>query len=99
MQALLSSMRNSNEAHLHLLTATGCSKLLYSAEREQLAMQIKGFRSDIGLLQIPTTDEMLGNDTAPYPLRKSFTELENVTSFVIHSSGTTGTANHHITCE
>lgn len=90
MQPLLSSTRNSDEAHLHLLDATKCSKLAYSAERKQRALEIKDLRPDLDAFEIPSLTEMLENHTAFYPFPKSFEEVENDTAFIIHSSGTTG---------
>ncbi|TQB68175.1 hypothetical protein MPDQ_003886 [Monascus purpureus] len=87
---LLSSTRNSNDAHLHLLNATDCSKLVYTAERKQKALEIKSLCPSLEILQLPSLLEMLENSTLPYPLGKTYQEMEDEPALIIHSSGTTG---------
>ncbi|KAB8223675.1 hypothetical protein BDV33DRAFT_166905 [Aspergillus novoparasiticus] len=87
---LLSSTRNSDEAHLRLLEVTNCSKLAYSTERSQRAMEIKALRPDLTTVKIPASTEILGGTTIPYLFSKSFEEVKDDVAFIAHSSGTTG---------
>ena len=90
-QPLLPSTRNFNDAHLHLLNATQCSKFVYSVERREKALEIKSLRAGLETVQLPSWKEMLESSAAPFPLNKTFQEMENDTALILHSSGTTGT--------
>ncbi|KAL2004119.1 hypothetical protein VTN02DRAFT_6583 [Thermoascus thermophilus] len=89
-KVLLPSSRNSDEAFQFLLTATECSKFLYSPERKLKVLEIKNNRPNLELLEVPSLDEMLEGETSVYPYTKTFEEAEDEVSFIIHSSGTTG---------
>lgn len=59
-------------------------------------MQIRKLRPDLDIMRLPSLDEMMKSEITPYPLPSTFEELENVTSFIIHSSGTTGTSEPNV---
>jgi hypothetical protein len=89
----LPSTRNSDEAHLHLLQVTGCTKFVFSEERQARSLEIQGLCSTaLELFQIPALSTILGDERGlrHYPYPKSYAEAENDTICIIHSSGTTG---------
>lgn len=45
---------------------------------------------------IPSFDQMLGSNPAPYPYEKEFDDAENEPILVLHSSGSTGKASEPI---
>ncbi|KAF7597548.1 hypothetical protein BBP40_000026 [Aspergillus hancockii] len=87
---LLSSTRNSDEAHLRLLEVTDCSKLAYSAERSQRAIELKTLHPGLVTVEIPSSADILGGTTTPFPFSKTFEEVRDEVAFIAHSSGTTG---------
>ena len=90
-QPLLSSTRNSDEAHMSLFDATNCSRQVYTAERSQKASELQSLRSSLDVKELPTFAEMIESQTSFYPFPKTYEEVEKDTAFIIHSSGTTGT--------
>lgn len=52
--------------------------------------QIKSLQPGLNTTELPSLGEMLEGEAAHYPFAKTFNELEDVTAFIIHSSGTTG---------
>ncbi|KAJ5084373.1 hypothetical protein NUU61_008952 [Penicillium alfredii] len=90
-QAFLPSTRNSDEAHLHLLKATNCNKFFYGEERQGRVLEIQSLSPSMNIFQIPSLHTMLKDESGlrVYP-SKSFAEVEDETSVIIHSSGTTG---------
>ena len=95
-QPLLSSTRNSDEAHLSLLDATDCSRFVYTTERSQKANELHQLRPSLDMYELPTVAEMMGTGFAPYPFPKTFDEVKDNTAFIIHSSGTTGMEHHFV---
>ncbi|KAB8238949.1 putative NRPS-like enzyme [Aspergillus alliaceus] len=91
-QAFLPSTRNSDEAHIHLLKACNCTKLFFSEERKARILEIQGLHPTAAIFQVPTLNTMLEDESGarPYYLRKSYTDAEDETICIIHSSGTTG---------
>ncbi|KAJ9252890.1 hypothetical protein DTO195F2_7311 [Paecilomyces variotii] len=91
-QALFTSTRNSDEAHLHLLQATSCNKFFFSEERETRTLEIKGLLPSLEVFRVPTLKEILSNEGGQrsYAYTKSYADAENETLCIIHSSGTTG---------
>ncbi|KAJ5406907.1 hypothetical protein N7465_008191 [Penicillium sp. CMV-2018d] len=91
-QAFLPSTRNSDEAHVHLLKATHCTKFFFSKERQTRTLEIQGLVSTLDIFQIPTMKEILSDESGlhHYSYTKSYVDAENDTTCIIHSSGTTG---------
>lgn len=52
--------------------------------------QIKSLRPGLDTIELPSLGEMLEGEAVHYQFAKTFNELEDVTAFIIHSSGTTG---------
>jgi acyl-coenzyme A synthetase/AMP-(fatty) acid ligase len=84
-------MRNSDEAFLHLLKSTDCHTIVYSSERKTRVLDLRRLRPDIQFIEIPSLSDMMAGETIAYPYETTFEEQENKVSFIIHSSGTTGT--------
>ncbi|KAJ5612020.1 hypothetical protein N7510_005214 [Penicillium lagena] len=91
-QAFFPSIRNSNEAHAHLLKVVGVTKFFTSAERRGRALEIQSFTPGIEVFEVPFLKTMLNaeGDFGSYPFPKTFAEAEDDTVLIIHSSGTTG---------
>lgn len=91
-QDFVPSTRNSDEAHVHLLKATHCSKFFFSEERQARAMEIQALSPALELYQIPDVKTILGDERGQshYAYNKSYADAENDTILIIHSSGTTG---------
>ncbi|KUM60291.1 hypothetical protein ACN42_g6826 [Penicillium freii] len=91
-QAFLPSTRNSDEAHVHLLKATHCTKFFFSKERQTRTLEIQGLVSTLDIFQIPTMKKILSDESGlhHYSYTKSYVDAENDTTCIIHSSGTTG---------
>lgn len=86
------STRNSDEAHIHLLKATHCSKFFFSEERQARTMEIQALSSALDIHQIPDLKTILSDEKGlcHYAYTKSYADAENDTIIIIHSSGTTG---------
>ncbi|KAJ6102213.1 hypothetical protein N7486_004640 [Penicillium sp. IBT 16267x] len=90
-QAFFPSMRNSDEAHTHLLKLIGVTKFVTSAERHGRVLEIQSFTPGIEVFEVPSLKAMLAaGDVGSYPFPKTFAEAEDDTALIIHSSGTTG---------
>ncbi|KAJ5298611.1 arsenate reductase (Arc2) [Penicillium atrosanguineum] len=91
-QAFLPSTRNSDEAQLHLLKATGCSKFFFSEERSPRVLEIKGLCSGLEIFRVPPLKTLFGDETGlrHYPFTVSYQDAEDDIVCIIHSSGTTG---------
>lgn len=90
-QPLLSSTRNSQAAHVRLFEMTGCSKLCYSAEKQQNADEICAAASHVVSMGIPSFADMVAQESRPYPFTGTIEDVQNKVAFIAHSSGTTGT--------
>ncbi|KAE8423840.1 hypothetical protein BDV36DRAFT_303219 [Aspergillus pseudocaelatus] len=88
--ALLPSTRNSIVATSHVLDATKCSKIVYSAERHKIAEEIRDNVQNVRLFEIPSLWEVFGEQAEPYAFNANFYDLQNKPCIIIHSSGTTG---------
>ncbi|RMZ43874.1 putative NRPS-like protein biosynthetic cluster [Aspergillus flavus] len=88
--ALLPSTRNSIIATSHVLSATECSKVVYSAERHKIAEEIGDSVQNVRLYEIPSLWEVFGAPAEPYAFNANFYDLQNKPCIIIHSSGTTG---------
>lgn len=75
---------------MSLFDATGCSRLLYTEERSQKAVELQALRPSLDEKELPTLAEMMAAQTTLYPFPETFERLKNETAFIIHSSGTTG---------
>ncbi|KAJ5888250.1 hypothetical protein N7495_008291 [Penicillium taxi] len=82
------SLRNSDEAFIGLLAATKCHRLIYSVDQAKRATHVSEI-CRTPLVQIPSQQEMF-QDAKHYPYSKTYEEMVDETSFIIHSSGTTG---------
>ncbi|CAI7614800.1 unnamed protein product [Penicillium glandicola] len=91
-QAFLPSTRNSDEAHVHLLKVTSCTKFFFGEERQARTLEIQGLVSELRIFQVPTMKRILGDESGlhHYPYTKSYADAENDRICIIHSSGTTG---------
>ncbi|CAG8130357.1 unnamed protein product [Penicillium salamii] len=91
-QAFFPSTRNSDEAHLHLLKATNCSKFFYTEERQARTLEIKALCSTLDIFQTPAVNDILKSEAGlhHYAYTKSYAKAEDDTILIIHSSGTTG---------
>ncbi|KAJ6029223.1 hypothetical protein N7444_012210 [Penicillium canescens] len=87
---LLSSTGNSIEAHVHLINQTGCSGILFSQELAEQAHKIKSTVGDLKLLEVPTLGRMLEGSPPECFFQKTYSQVEDETAVIIHSSGTTG---------
>ncbi|KAJ5162913.1 uncharacterized protein N7500_004743 [Penicillium coprophilum] len=90
-QVFLPSTRNSDEAHVHLLKVTNCTKFFFSEERQARALEIQGLVSTLDIFEVPTLENILSDERGlrHYPNTKSYAEAENNVACIIHSSGTT----------
>ncbi|CRG91279.1 Mediator of RNA polymerase II transcription subunit 12-like protein [Talaromyces islandicus] len=88
--AFLPSPRNSEAAFFHLLKETGCSKFVYSPERHKTVQDLQNVNASIKAWKIPGLWEMVDNPADVYVYERQFSESENETSVIVHSSGTTG---------
>ncbi|KAJ5760131.1 hypothetical protein N7520_007287 [Penicillium odoratum] len=91
-QAFYPSTRNADEAHIHLLKETKCTKFFFSEERVTRVLELKKLCPDLEIFQVPSVKLMLADQSGlnPYRYDKSFEEVEDITMCIIHSSGTTG---------
>ncbi|KAJ5736726.1 acetyl-CoA synthetase-like protein [Penicillium malachiteum] len=91
-QAFLPSTRNSDEAYIHLLKATNCTKFFFNEDRSTRVMEIKNLYPDLKIFQVPATSTILTESSGlkSYPYNKTFDEVETDNCCIIHSSGTTG---------
>ncbi|KAJ5650094.1 uncharacterized protein N7484_003817 [Penicillium longicatenatum] len=91
-RAFLPSTRNADEAHIHLLKATKCTKFLFPEERITRVLEIKELYPDLEIFQVPSVKMMLADESGltPYRYEKTYEEVEDTTMCIIHSSGTTG---------
>lgn len=91
-QAFLPSTRNSDEAHVHLLKATTCSKFFFTEERQTRILEIQALCSTLDIFQVPAVKTMLADKSGlrHYAYTKSYADAEDDTILIIHSSGTTG---------
>ncbi|KAJ5130112.1 uncharacterized protein N7515_006151 [Penicillium bovifimosum] len=91
-QAFLPSPRNADEAHVHLLKVTNCTKFFFSEERQALVSGIQALVPGLNLFQLPSVETIFSDESGlrHYPYSKSYAEAEDDTICIIHSSGTTG---------
>ncbi|KAJ5487865.1 hypothetical protein N7530_002165 [Penicillium desertorum] len=91
-QALLPSTRNSDEAHVHILKATNCTKFFFSEERQTRSREIQRLVPALDIFEVPIMKKILGDENGlhHYSYTKSYADAENDTVCIIHSSGTTG---------
>ncbi|ODH53244.1 hypothetical protein GX48_00440 [Paracoccidioides brasiliensis] len=89
---LLLSPRNSSEASHHILEKTGCSKFVYSVEREKQVHEMQKGDPNIKAWTAPELWGVFNNDEVPsYPLKGTQPrDVEDEVALIIHSSGTTG---------
>lgn len=89
---LLSSPRNTLEAHVHLLEKTDCSTMLLPPVFHlPIIKQIQAAR-DMKVVEIAEVQHWLTSSepTAPYPYTKTFAEAKLDPWVVLHTSGSTG---------
>ncbi|OAT01333.1 ochratoxin A non-ribosomal peptide synthetase, variant [Blastomyces dermatitidis ER-3] len=89
---LLISPRNSVEASRHLLEETGCSKFVYSVERERQVNELRSADPSIQVWTVPDLwDVFTNSEVVPYEaVGKQHRGPEDEVAAIIHSSGTTG---------
>ncbi len=93
---LLSSLRNTLEAHLALLDGTEClAMLLPPGFRVPIAEQILAARPQLRLVRSPGLQHWIGDDGTrpsgrPYPYTKTVAEAMYDPILVLHTSGSTG---------
>ncbi|KAJ5085572.1 hypothetical protein N7532_010343 [Penicillium argentinense] len=91
-QAFLPSTRNSDEAFIHLLEKTNCSHFFYGEERSSRVLEVQSLRPSLQVFQVPTFKTLISDESGlcHYACDKTYPEVENNTTCIIHSSGTTG---------
>lgn len=90
-------MRNSDEAHTHLLNLIGVTKFFTSPERHGRVLEIQSFTPGIEVFELPSLKTMLAEgDFGSYPFPKTFAEAEDDVALIIHSSGTTGRSHSYL---
>ncbi|EEH09810.1 ochratoxin A non-ribosomal peptide synthetase [Histoplasma capsulatum G186AR] len=88
---LLLSPRNSLEASRHVLAKSGCSKFVYSVERERQVNELCAADSSIKAWIVPDLWDVFSNtEVLPYEGVKQSEGVEDSVAAIIHSSGTTG---------
>lgn len=90
MQALLPSPRNSESAFRHVLNETACSKFVYSVERQKQVQELQHAQKSMQVWEMPGLWEIFDGKAEFYHCNKQFEDGEDVTSVIIHSSGSTG---------
>ncbi|KAJ5624193.1 hypothetical protein N7510_000502 [Penicillium lagena] len=91
-QPFFLSTRNPDEVHVHLLKATGCTKVCYSDGYRSRVLGTQHLSPDVGVFEVPTLKAMLSDESGirSYRSPNSFAETSDDTVCIIHSSGTTG---------
>lgn len=89
-KGLLLSSRNSSRASEHLMTATGCSKLLYTRERERQVSGIVENGNRVEIFEIPPLWDIYSSDTTDAFMQEGFGDPDDRVAIYIHTSGTTG---------
>lgn len=86
------STRNSDEAYVHLLKETACSKFFFSEERSARVLEVQALCPSLMVFQVPIVKDMMNDEAGlrSYPYHQDYAEVEDQTSCIIHSSGTTG---------
>ncbi|OAX81574.1 hypothetical protein ACJ72_04086 [Emergomyces africanus] len=89
---LLLSPRNSLEASRHVLEQSGCSKFVYTMERERQVNELRTADYNIQAWTVPELWVVFNNEeVSPYAAKKQGPEgAEDRVAAIIHSSGTTG---------
>ncbi|KAH8691535.1 hypothetical protein BGW36DRAFT_388500 [Talaromyces proteolyticus] len=91
---LLLSSRNSEEASLHVLKATACTRFVYSPERSREIEALKTADPSLDVYEVPSLWEVFDRSTtSSFALNSDATatsDQEDRVVIYIHSSGTTG---------
>ncbi|KAJ5550638.1 hypothetical protein N7535_001416 [Penicillium sp. DV-2018c] len=91
-QAFLPSTRNADEAYVHLMEATNCTKFFFSEERQARVLEIQELVPDLKIFLLPSVNTIFSDENGlrHYPYSKSYADAEDDIVCIIHSSGTTG---------
>ncbi len=90
MQTFLPSPRNSQVAHISLLSRLECTRLVVTTPELPCVSLISEKRA-VEILHIPSLAQLLDSkDIRNYPYSKPFEEAKNDPIFVLHTSGSTG---------
>ncbi|KAL8721403.1 MAG: hypothetical protein Q9225_001918 [Loekoesia sp. 1 TL-2023] len=91
MQVFFPSPRNTTWINNSLLDQTECTKFLASPEMVPKAQSQQEKSKELKILQVPSLDAMLVDESRYYPYEKTFATARWDPIVVLHSSGSTGT--------
>lgn len=89
-QAFFPSPRNPKEVTSDLLDTIGCSKVVFSPERQIDVTNIKEETAYMKTWEIPPLWELLHGKADPFLFSKTFENVKDEPAIIIHSSGSTG---------
>lgn len=89
-KVLLLSPHNSVVQNRSLLERTRCSLLLHTTELLDKIAILQGEASELLTKTVQSLDEILANESQPYPYYKTFAEARSDPALILHSSGSTG---------
>ncbi|KAL5357256.1 hypothetical protein BJX96DRAFT_162960 [Aspergillus floccosus] len=94
---LLLSGKNSKRDFDHLLSKTDCTTLIVSQERDRVVREMLEDRT--GVDQIQTLEilplwTVFSSKAAPYSFNLQYSDVEDQTTVIIHTSGTTGVGKY-----
>ncbi|KAF7863237.1 hypothetical protein EAF04_007319 [Stromatinia cepivora] len=87
---LLPRVWNALANTISLLTATKSTKLFYASQHSDLAARIVGVLPYLKTYEVPSLQEMIVENTEPYPYNKSWDTHKDEIAVIIHTSGSTG---------
>ena len=88
---LFLSPRNPASTNTSLLRQTQCTRILYSAEMTSLVTRLEADTEDLKVIHVSPLEEMVQQESRPYPYYDLFEEVKRKPVLVLHSSGSTGT--------
>lgn len=90
---VLPSLSASLDAHVYLVVKTECKTVVHTLKYEGLARSIQELLPEVRNVVVPSLEEWLDGSVAHDSFVKSLSEVEHDPVFIVHTSGTTGTAN------
>jgi acyl-coenzyme A synthetase/AMP-(fatty) acid ligase len=87
---LLPSTKNALANTVSLLEVTNCKVLFFSLSMKEQAVALSKLVPSLNIVQVPTWQEMVSQDSMPYPYTKTWEEAKNDVILVVHTSGSTG---------
>ncbi|KAL4876608.1 hypothetical protein BJY04DRAFT_231506 [Aspergillus karnatakaensis] len=89
--AFFPSPRNAKKITEELLETAGCSKMIFSSDRQTDVIELQGKKSQLKTWEIPSLLELLDGKSEPFNCSKIFGSAEDESAVILHSSGSTGT--------